>query len=95
MYYPGKSNYQRTGLKTDTWIMMVFINVARQYSFSDEAIRSELHIRQSLYEEIKNELPNILSPHYHDKKLQALIHKKSCLVINSIIYTHNKKPFTL
>jgi hypothetical protein len=88
-YYPIKSG--ALGLKTDKWVILVFMYVGEICGFTDDEMRKELGIKASLYEVLKKELPNITSGKYPDKMLYKIISNKSKLVRNSLFNTYRLK----
>jgi len=89
-YHTDKNSEQH--LKNDVWGMMVFIHVGGLYGFTDRQMRKELKISESLYEELKEELPNVINYKYHDQILHRKVVVKIGLVKNSILNTHFIKP---
>ena len=89
-YYTAYNAEKR--LKTDVWAMVVFIHLAPKYGFTDTEIRQELNIKQSLYDVLKAETPQFLSPSYHDNRLHLTIVTKAGLVENHIHATFKVRP---
>lgn len=89
-YFTAYNNEK--GLKTDTWAIIVFIDLAPKYGFAAKEIRQELKIKSSLYEVLLNETPALLSPKCDDKILRQTILVKSGLVQNHILATFKVSP---
>ena len=81
-YYTAHN--QEQGLKNDKWAIMVFIHTGNHFGFSDDELQDELHIRFGLYEVLKQEVRDVLSRNYHDKKLREKVKVKIGLVKNCV-----------
>ena len=80
------TNYnQEQHLKNDVWGIMVFIHCGAKYGFSSKQMRMELKISPSLYEELKEETPNIINPKYADRNLHTKVITKIGLVQNAVL----------
>lgn len=86
LYYAFTDSKKSMGLKTDLWVMIVFIICAEENGFNLDEIREELCVKPSMIEILKDEIPNILSKSYSDKKLQTTINNKIKLVRSSVSY---------
>lgn len=85
-YYTNYNQQQR--LKNDQWAIIVFIYCGEKYGFEDIEMRKELKISPSLYEVLKEEIPEILSSSYPDELLHKKVTSKIKLVKNSILNTY-------
>jgi len=88
-YYVDQNSER--GLKNDQWAIMAFIYTGTLYGFSDEQMFNELKISRSLYEFLKEEAVNVISPDYPDKLLNKNVRCKIGLVRNVIHYKHGIK----
>lgn len=87
------TNYNmQSGLKNDTWGIMVFIHCGLRFGFTDKEMLNELKISSSLYEILKDETPKVLSDKYPDVLLHKRVLAKIGLVNNSVLNTHFVKP---
>lgn len=83
---PYYTNYnQQQNLKNDQWGIIVFIYCGGKYGFTDSKMRGELKIGTSLFEVLKEETPQIISPNYPDKLLHQKVTSKIRLVKNSVL----------
>lgn len=86
---PYYTNYNaEQHLKNDLWGIMVFIYTGSMFGFSDTEMRKELKIGKSLYEELKDVVPDVIHKDYPDVKLRQKVLVKIGLVKNCVYANH-------